>query len=120
MGRILTRGDQTFLVVVLVIIAGLILWRLAPRSTHSSLQVLHADETSFQLEINSATWVEWMQLEGIGETTARKIVLDREQNGPFASVDDVIRIKGIGPATLSKIRKHLKCAKCSEMVSEAK
>lgn len=66
----------------------------------------------FQLEINSATWVEWMQLEGIGETTARKIVADRESNGPFQSIADVRRVKGIGPKTLDKIQPHLFCLEC--------
>lgn len=120
MGKLFTRGDQTFVIVLVVIIGGLILWRLAPRATESAVEVVHADELRLQLEINSATWVEWMQLEGIGETTARKIVVDREQNGPFQSVDDLIRIKGIGPATLGKIRPHLTCAKCSEREGEAK
>lgn len=61
----------------------------------------------FQLDVNTATWVEWMQLEGIGEGLARRIVEDREANGPFATVDDVARVKGVGDTTLEKIRPWL-------------
>ena len=46
---------------------------------------------------------------GIGEATAKKIVADREANGPFKSVDEVQRVKGIGPATLEKMRPWLVC-----------
>jgi competence protein ComEA len=62
----------------------------------------------FQLEINRATWVEWMQLEGIGETLAHRIVADRETNGPFVSIEDIGRVKGIGPKTIEKIRPWLR------------
>ena len=58
----------------------------------------------FQIDINSADWIEWMQLEGIGEKTAHRIVADRELNGPFRSIDDLQRVHGIGPATLDAIR----------------
>lgn len=61
----------------------------------------------FRVEINSATWVEWMQLDGIGETMAHRIVADREANGPFRSIDEVQRVRGIGPATLDRIRPWL-------------
>ncbi|MBX3444536.1 MAG: helix-hairpin-helix domain-containing protein [Planctomyces sp.] len=62
----------------------------------------------YQVDINSATWVEWMQLDGIGEALARRIVEDREANGVFASIEDVARVRGIGPATLDRIRPHLR------------
>ncbi|WP_166826841.1 ComEA family DNA-binding protein [Thalassoroseus pseudoceratinae] len=58
----------------------------------------------YQLDVNSATWVEWMQLPGIGETLARRIVENREIHGPFSSIEDVQRVKGIGVKTLAKLR----------------
>lgn len=61
----------------------------------------------YKIDINRATWVEWAQLDGIGETLARRIVEDREQRGPFRNVDDVLRVKGIGPKKLEQIRRHL-------------
>lgn len=61
----------------------------------------------FRVDINNADWVEWIQLQGIGETMAHRIVADREVNGPFPSVDDLQRVHGIGPATLDQIRPWL-------------
>ena len=48
-----------------------------------------------------------MQLKGIGQTLAHRIVADREVNGPFRSVDELLRVEGIGPATLDEIRPWL-------------
>ena len=62
----------------------------------------------FRIDINSASWVEWTQIEGIGEATANKIIADRESNGSFKSIDDLLRVKGIGPKTLEKMRPFLR------------
>lgn len=62
----------------------------------------------FRIDINSASWVEWTQIEGIGEVTANKIIADRDSNGPFRTIDDLLRVKGIGPKTLEKIRPFLR------------
>ncbi len=57
-----------------------------------------------RVEINKAPAEELMKLPGIGESTARAIVDYRQQNGPFGSVDDLIRVKGIGEKKLEAIR----------------
>jgi competence protein ComEA len=56
------------------------------------------------ININSATAVELEALSGIGEVLAATIVEYRTENGPFASVDDLLDVSGIGPATLEEIR----------------
>lgn len=58
----------------------------------------------YQIDINSAGLIEWTQIEGIGEATAQKILDSRVENGPFRNIADLQRVKGIGPATLAKIR----------------
>jgi len=78
-------------------------WGLTPIAIHRP----DDRKYEFQLDINTATWVEWMQLEGIGETLARRVVDDRTANGPFQSIDDVARVNGIGPAKLRLIRPWL-------------
>lgn len=57
-----------------------------------------------KININSALASEFQRIEGIGERKARSIVEDREANGPFRSVDDLDRVKGIGKATVDKFR----------------
>ena len=71
------------------------------------IERLPARQYDFRIDINSASWVEWTQIEGIGETTAQKIITDREANGPFRKIDDLLRVKGIGPKTLEKMRPFL-------------
>jgi competence protein ComEA len=65
-------------------------------------------EYAYQLDPNTANWVEWMQLPEIGETLARRIVADREQRGPFRTIDDLDRVHGIGPKTVAQIRPWLR------------
>lgn len=55
------------------------------------------------LNVNTATAAELELLPGIGPALAGRIVADREANGPFKSVDDLDRVKGIGPKTLDRI-----------------
>ena len=60
--------------------------------------------TSGLININSASATELESLSGIGEVLAATIVEYRDQNGPFATVDDLMDVSGIGPATLEEIR----------------
>lgn len=48
-----------------------------------------------------------MHLSGIGKAKAEAIVAYREANGPFASVDELLEIKGIGSALLDRNRDKL-------------
>jgi competence protein ComEA len=56
------------------------------------------------IDLNSATATELDALPGIGPATAKLIVDDRERNGPFHAVDDLLRVRGIGPAKLDQLR----------------
>ncbi|HEY5905718.1 MAG TPA: ComEA family DNA-binding protein [Actinomycetota bacterium] len=56
------------------------------------------------ISINTASATEFETLSGIGEVLAGAIVDYRTENGPFASVDDLENVSGIGPATLEEIR----------------
>jgi competence protein ComEA len=60
--------------------------------------------TSGLININTASATEFETLSGIGEVLAGAIVDYRTENGPFASVDDLENVSGIGPATLEEIR----------------
>jgi competence protein ComEA len=68
------------------------------------IERLPSRQYEFRIDANSATWVEWGQIQGIGDALARRIVADREQNGPFRTVDDLARVRGIGPKTLEHLR----------------
>ncbi|MEG0324879.1 MAG: ComEA family DNA-binding protein, partial [Raoultibacter sp.] len=46
--------------------------------------------------INTADVTALDSLPGIGPSTAQKIIADREANGPFATIEDLQRVSGIG------------------------
>ena len=56
------------------------------------------------VNLNSATMRELETLPGIGPSLAGAIIAYREDNGPFAAIDDVENVPGIGPKTLEAIR----------------
>lgn len=60
--------------------------------------------TSGKVNVNRATEEELQTLTGIGPAKAAAIIRDREENGPFKSVDDLTRVSGIGEKTLDNLR----------------
>jgi competence protein ComEA len=59
------------------------------------------------VNINTATVAELDTLPGIGPATAAAIIRERDTHGQFRSVDDLERVKGIGPAKLAQLRDHV-------------
>lgn len=66
-----------------------------------------ASAPAAKVNINTATSEQLQQVNGIGPATAEKIVQDREANGPFASVDDITRVSGIGEKKLEAMRSSI-------------
>lgn len=56
------------------------------------------------VDVNVAGAEELALLPGVGPSIAKRIVSDRTERGPFASVDELRRVKGIGAATLERVR----------------
>lgn len=63
-----------------------------------------AGSSSGLVNINTASAAELQTLSGIGPSMAQSIIDDRSKNGPFASVDDLMRVSGIGEKKLAKIK----------------
>lgn len=85
----------------LTVMAAAALW---PRA-HPPSQTARFD--SNLIDINAADWTSFSQLEGIGPTLGFRIVAEREHFGPFKTIDDLLRVEGIGPLTLDRIRYRL-------------
>ncbi|MFC4104015.1 ComEA family DNA-binding protein [Paenibacillus xanthanilyticus] len=60
-----------------------------------------------KIDINRAAANELDALPGIGAAKAQAIVAEREAGGPFGSADDLLRVKGIGPKLLAKLKPHV-------------
>ena len=56
------------------------------------------------LNINTANAEQLTQMQGIGTKKAEAIVRYREEHGPFASLDSLTMVRGIGEATIEKNR----------------
>lgn len=56
------------------------------------------------INVNEADAETLQLLSGVGPATAMAIIEDRELNGPFESVDGLVRVTGIGEVTLEQLR----------------
>jgi competence ComEA-like helix-hairpin-helix protein len=57
-----------------------------------------------RLDVNRADRAALQSLPGVGPVLAERILEDRARNGPFRSVDELRRVKGIGEKTLERLR----------------
>ncbi|MBR4819137.1 MAG: helix-hairpin-helix domain-containing protein, partial [Clostridiales bacterium] len=57
-----------------------------------------------KVDINSASADELASLPGIGKKTAQKIVEYRELNGRFESIEDIMKVSGIGESKFATIK----------------
>ncbi len=86
----------------------------------SPIPLIHADhheaaeatdekmaEAAGPIDINTADTAALQTLPGIGETKAAAIIAHREASGPFATVDDLKNVKGIGEKTLEKLKEKI-------------
>lgn len=69
-----------------------------------AVTVSGAGTSSGLVNINTASAAELQTLSGIGPSMAQAIIDERTQNGAFASVDDLMRVSGIGEKKLAKIK----------------
>ena len=60
-----------------------------------------------KININTATIEELITLPGVGPTLAGRIVEYREKAGQFASVEELLNVKGIGEKNFEKIAEWL-------------
>lgn len=93
---------------------------------------LNREDVAWGIDANSATWWELTELPGIGETKARAIVAYREQfrddflaENPgaepppaFVKPQDLDHVKGIGPATVKKMRPMLRWPETTPLTAD--
>ena len=60
-----------------------------------------------KVNINTADLNELISLKGIGVKTAEWIIEHRQVNGPFFCKEDIMKIKGIGPAKYNAIKENI-------------
>lgn len=73
----------------------------------TSLHLYAADAVN----INTADRTTLMTIKGVGEQRADAIIAYRKKHGPFASVDELVHVSGIGRSTVDSNRESLTVGK---------
>lgn len=60
-----------------------------------------------QVDLNTSTAKELQQLPGIGKGLAKRIIDYRTANGPFKTIEDLIKVKGIGKKMFARMQDRL-------------
>lgn len=94
--RVITDGEQIYVYA-----------NSAGSSTKKSTVKVKPSSSGFVL-INRASTKEFEALDGIGPVLASRIVSFRKANGPFATIDDLLKVPGIGASKLSKFKTKLR------------
>ena len=68
---------------------------------------LAASALSGVVNVNTASAEELSLLPGVGPARARAIVELRQQRGGFKRIEDLLEVKGIGEASLAKLKPYL-------------
>ncbi|HPB18848.1 MAG TPA: helix-hairpin-helix domain-containing protein [Candidatus Cloacimonas sp.] len=85
-------------------------FKLAPAPSSTSKiknKIPSKTEDTSIVNINTANLKELCTLSGIGEVKAQAIIAWREENGSFATIEDLMKVKGIGTKTLEKNKARL-------------
>ncbi len=98
-----TLGPARWLAVAILATASLagLAWSVI---AHQRIEDARGLDPARRIDLNHAGASELELLPGVGPALARAIVDDREAHGPFRTIDDLQRVKGIGPRTVVRVR----------------
>jgi competence protein ComEA len=75
----------------------------SPWSTRPSA-LTQGSLTAYRVDLNRAERAELLQLPGVGESLAERIEDYRREHGHFQTVNDLVKVHGIGPSTFRRLR----------------
>lgn len=61
-----------------------------------------------RIDINTATEQQLTLLPGIGETMAKRIIEYRTENGKFTTIEDLMKVNGIGEKKFLQMKPYIK------------
>jgi competence protein ComEA len=95
-------GKWFAVTLVLAGMLGMVLGGTAPAWCADTAVVTESASTA-KINLNTATTEQLTALPGVGETIAGAIVVYRDNNGAFRSVEELLEVKGIGEKKLIAI-----------------
>jgi competence protein ComEA len=93
LARVLSDGEQIYVDATIINSAG----KRVSKTVHSG-----------PINVNRATAAQLDSLDGIGPVIAKRIIEYRKVNGPFATVEDLQKVSGIGTAKFAIIKSKLR------------
>jgi competence ComEA-like helix-hairpin-helix protein len=94
-------------ITLLVIVACLFVVSIVSgRANQAPPSLEGSSEPFFQVDLNTAPPRELSLLPQVGPVLAERIAQNRNDEGPFTSIDGLSRVHGIGPKTLKQIRQY--------------
>jgi competence protein ComEA len=110
--RLLRRTDQVAIAVTalfaLAMISGYWFSQAKLRGRLIDIDRTARLTAAFLVDINSADWPELIQLPGMGETLAKRIIEWRTMHGRFATIDQLRQVSGVGPKRLESWRPYIR------------
>jgi len=89
---------------VSALLGGVPVWGQQPTATTAPAAKSAPAAAAAKVNINTANEATLESLKGVGPQKAKAIIAYREKNGPFKTVDDLTKVKGIKEKQLSKMR----------------
>jgi competence protein ComEA len=99
LAEILTDGQQ-------IIVGAPPITSASSKSKSSSAS--KAKITSGTININTATVAQFEQLPGIGAVMAARIFAYRKANGPFATIEDLTKVSGMGKSKFANLKSFVR------------
>jgi competence protein ComEA len=99
---------------LLLVVAIALLARHWFQGQRGSTRPTTLEPTALRLDINDADEAQLRQLPGVGPALAVRILEQRRQRGGFQTVEDLREVRGIGPATLERLRPLLQIGSYDE------
>ena len=98
------RRFKSFLGFAIIIMIFALSTSLAVAQTAAKADAGKTTGTAEKVNINKATVEQLMEIKGIGQSYAERIVEYREKNGPFEKIEDIMNVKGIGEKKFEAIK----------------
>lgn len=106
-------SETTALGALLASILALLVWHgWWTRSPPRPLPVKRnpAQSPAYQVDLNQAAVLELLHLPGVGPQLAQRIIDNRQRHGPYTSLEDLARVKGVGKKLIERLRPYAKAS----------